>query len=56
MTITNKAVQPAVLKVKTGLKAGEHCRDAFRDFIHNPNNYTTQKFVDCCRRDDKCLR
>jgi hypothetical protein len=56
MTIKRVTEKPTVLKIKTGLRAGEHCRDAFRGFIHDPNNYTAQNFVNCCQDDDKCLR
>ena len=47
---------PVLLKVKTGLKAGEHCKNAFKDYIENPNNSNANKFVSCCQGDNKCLQ
>ena len=56
MTIKQAAKKPALLKIKTGLKAGDHCRDAFRDFINHQNHDTRQQFMDCCQKDRKCLQ
>ena len=43
-------------KDKTGLKAGEHCRNAFKDHLRDPyNNDKIENFVDCCQGDSKCL-
>ena len=45
------------LTIKTGLKAGDHCRDAFRYHLQDPyNNDKIRKFVDCCQRDNQCMR
>ena len=46
-----------VLKLQTGLKAGKHCKDAFRDHLQDPyNRDKLDKFVRCCRDDRDCLR
>lgn len=43
------------LKVKTGLKAGEHCWDAWNRL--NPRDRgSVETFVDCCRNDNRCLK
>lgn len=56
MTIKSVADKPTGFKLKTGLKAGEHCRDAFKAFIRNPTTQSNRNFVDCCRKDDRCLQ
>lgn len=44
------------LKVKTGLKAGAHCRIAFNDVLNDSRNQKKiDHFVNCCRGDNKCL-
>jgi hypothetical protein len=54
---TNKSNQPAQLKVRTGLKAGEHCKDAFRKHLQDPHNSRRiDEFVNCCRGDRDCMR
>ena len=48
--------QKTSLKVKTGLKAGDHCRIAFQEHLRDPyNNDRIRKFVDCCQGDSRCL-
>lgn len=56
MMIKLAAKKPALLKVKTGLKAGEHCKDAFRDLIRNPSDFTNRQFLNCCEKDNRCLQ
>lgn len=49
--------QKTALKVKTGLKAGDHCRNRFQEHLRDPyNNDRIKKFVECCQDDNKCLR
>ncbi|MCB0209095.1 MAG: hypothetical protein KDJ52_07190 [Anaerolineae bacterium] len=49
--------QKTSLKIKTGLKAGYHCRDAFQYHLRDPyNNGKIKDFVDCCQGDNKCLQ
>jgi hypothetical protein len=45
------------LKLKTGLKAGEHCWLKWNNLLKDLDNAEKQlDFVDCCRNDRKCLR
>jgi hypothetical protein len=44
------------MKVKTTIKAGEHCHIAFNDLLNHPQDGNKQrKFCDCCERDSRCL-
>ena len=57
MTKKQIVEKQSLLKLKTGVKAGEHCWDAWNDLQQNPHQpskiYT---FVSCCRGDNKCLK
>jgi hypothetical protein len=44
------------MKVKTNMKAGEHCHNALNDLLRDPRDGNKQrKFCDCCARDPYCL-
>ena len=44
------------MKVKTTVKAGEHCHNALNDLLRNPRDGNRQRaFCDCCSRDPYCL-
>lgn len=45
----------STFKVKTGLKAGDHCWNAW-NHLDPWNDRTVEEFVDCCRKDRKCLK
>ena len=52
-----KTNKKPTLTVKTNMKAGSHCKDAFDSWMKDPyNNGKADKFINCCRSDDKCLR
>ncbi|HMR65997.1 MAG TPA: hypothetical protein PKE64_18465 [Anaerolineae bacterium] len=54
---TKKSNQAAQLKVRTGLKAGKNCKDAFRRHLQDPyNSRKIDEFVNCCRGDRDCMR
>ena len=45
------------MKVKTEIKAGEHCWNALNDLLRNPGDGNRQrKFCECCAKDPWCLR
>ncbi len=51
-----KSERTTSLKVKTGVKAGRHCWDAFNDFVNDRNSHHKRDvFLDCCLRDPQCL-
>ena len=44
------------MKVKTMIKAGNRCHNAFADLQRNPQDGNKQRtFCDCCARDPNCL-
>ena len=55
MTKKQVGEQQSSLKVKTGIKAGDHCWDAFRN-INSRDRRSVETFVNCCRDDSKCLK
>ena len=42
------------LKVKTNLKAGECCWNAYSRAVATKRNEDWEKFVNCCNRDQNC--
>ncbi len=51
-----KSEQAKSLKVKTGVKAGEHCWDAFNAFVYDRDSHSKRDhFLTCCLNDSQCL-
>ena len=45
------------MKVRTNVKAGEHCWNALSELVDRPSDGDRQrKFCNCCANDSKCLR
>ena len=51
---TSRAQESMGFKVKTNLKAGECCWNAFNQAQRTRNTGDWQHFVDCCNRDPNC--
>ena len=55
MTKKQVVEKQLIFRVKTGLKAGEHCWGAWNGL--NPrDDRSIERFVDCCQNDRNCLK
>jgi hypothetical protein len=51
-----KSEQAKSLKVKTGVKAGKHCWDAFNSLANDQTSRRKRDaFLNCCFSDPECL-
>ncbi len=52
----SKSERAKSLRVKTGVKAGKYCWDAFNNFVNDRNSHHKRDvFLNCCLNDPKCL-
>jgi hypothetical protein len=55
MTKKQVVEKHSTLKIKTGLKAGDHCWGAWNSL--NPwDDRSIENFVNCCQNDRNCLK